>query len=411
MNHKALKNPFNLIVIVAALGYFVDIYDLLLFSIIRIPSLKALGVSNADLLNVGASLLSWQMGGMLIGGIIWGILGDKKGRLSVLFGSIILYSIANIANGFVTTIPMYAAMRFLAGLGLAGELGAGITLVTETMTKEHRGYGTTVVSSVGIMGAIAGYFVANFFKNWQIAYFVGGGMGLLLLILRIGAYESGMFSDIKIKKIRKGNFRDLFSSRKKIIKYISVILVAIPVWYVVGILITFCSEIGKDLGMGQIPSPGTSVLFCYAGIVVGGTICGLVSQYWESRVKAIALFMILTLFFIILYYVWAKTSLFAFYTVAVGLGIATGYWTTFMTSAAEQFGTNIRATVTTTAPNFVRGAVVPMTIGFRYFKTLFLHQGALKSSIVVGIIVLLIAFIALLNMEETYHKDLDYLED
>src|SRR5882762_615963 len=124
LKNKDFKLLFSVPVIVAALGYFVDIYDLLLFSIVRRPSLSALGVPDEELFGQGEFLLQVQMGGLLLGGLIWGIMGDKRGRLSVLFGSILMYSLANIGNGFVTNVTQYAALRFIAGLGLAGELGA-----------------------------------------------------------------------------------------------------------------------------------------------------------------------------------------------------------------------------------------------------------------------------------------------
>lgn len=393
-------------VILAALGYFVDIYDLTLFGIVRKPSLEALGITDDQMLEVGAALMNWQMGGMLLGGLLWGILADKKGRLSVLFGSIIMYSLANIANGFVTTVPMYSFLRFIAGIGLAGELGTGITLVTETMDKKNRGYGTMIVAGIGLFGAVAGNLVAGIF-DWRISYFVGGGMGICLLLLRFGVYESGMFASIQSKSVNKGNFLQLFRSWKSTLKYFSVIMIAVPVWFVVGILMYFSPELGKTMGLPGIKA-GDAIMYAYIGIAFGDLASGLVSQLLKSRKKALLIFLLMTVFFTILYYFLAFKSLFAFYTLAVCVGFSTGYWAVFMTSAAELYGTNIRATVTTTAPNFVRGAVVLLNSGFVFFNGV--TGNNISSSIILGVITFTLAFLALWRIEETFGKDLDYTE-
>ena len=244
MSKSNLHNPINTIVIVAALGYFVDIYDLILFSIVRVKSLESLGIIGEMNKTVGLQLLNTQMIGMLLGGIIWGVLGDKKGRLSVLFGTILLYSLANIANGTITTLTQYFVYRFIAGVGLAGELGVGITLVSEVMSKEKRGYGTTIVAGIGIAGAVAGFFVADFF-DWRMAYYVGGALGIALLILRISVYESGMFTKIKSVQVKKGNFGALFTDKKRFGKFIRCILIGVPGWYVTGVLVSLSDKIGE----------------------------------------------------------------------------------------------------------------------------------------------------------------------
>lgn len=418
MEHKKTlsTNVLNMAVIIAALGYFVDIYDLLLFGIVRRPSLIALGYSeDKQLLDLGAYLLNCQMAGMLIGGILWGILGDKRGRLSVLFGSIILYSIANILNGTVHTLEMYAFYRFLAGVGLAGELGAGITLVAEVMTKERRGYGTTIVAAFGIFGAVVGGLVAKLF-DWRMAYYIGGGLGIALLILRISAYESGMFHQLKRETVVRGNFLSLFTHRKRFSKYLKGILIGIPIWFVIGILITFGPEYAQALGIGIDPVTGktivtgaNTIMYHYAGAASGALLCGLLSQYLNSRKKALLYFLIADTVSVFLYVTLSGISVPLFYFFAFIFGIANGYWSVFMTVASEAFGTNIRATVTTTTPNFVRGAVVPMTAAFLWLEG---YSGSIiTAAISVGIVVLLLAFIALWRTTETYGKDLDYLED
>ncbi len=394
-------------ILVAALGYFVDIYDLILFSIVRIKSLRAIGVPDTDLLSTGVFLLNMQMIGMLLGGILWGILGDKRGRLSVLFGSIFLYSAANIANGFVNSVPMYAALRLVAGLGLAGELGAGITLVSEVMPKEVRGYGTMVVATIGILGAVVAALVGDVF-DWRIAYFVGGGLGILLLFLRIGVFESGMFDTVRQRSgVRRGSFLTIFRSGRSALKYLCCILIGVPIWYVIGILVTFSPEFGKALGMFLTPDPGKAVMFAYIGLVFGDFTSGSLAQIFRSRKKIATGFILLTGVFVATYLLNRPPSLWELYLNCFALGFAVGYWAVFVTIASEQFGTNVRATVTTTAPNFVRGSVVPLTFSFELAKRSF---GILPAAALVGAVSLVVALIALSFLEETHGKDLDYCE-
>jgi putative MFS transporter len=401
------QRAINLVVLVAALGYFVDIYDLLLFSIVRISSLKSIGVPESELLSTGSMLLSMQMGGMLIGGILWGILGDKKGRISVLFGSIILYSVANIANGFVQSVPMYSVLRIIAGIGLAGELGAGITLVSEVMSKEARGWGSTIVAGIGVTGAVLAAIIGETY-DWRTCFFIGGGMGFALLALRIGVYESGMFEHVKKQNISRGNFFKLFSSRKNTWKYLRVIGIGMPTWFVVGILITFSPEFGKFFGMSEIPAAGKAVMYSYIGLSIGDILSGITTYSLKSRKKAMLIFMTMTTIFIASYFIFSPVSLTQFYFICALLGFGTGYWAMFVTIASEQFGTNIRATVTTTAPNFVRGAVVPITALFNFLREPF---GISGSALTVGGITLIIGYLALWKMEETYGKDLNYVEE
>ncbi len=404
------RKLFSLPVIVAALGYFVDIYDLVLFSIVRVPSLKSLGLSGQDVTDYGVFLLNMQMAGMLLGGIIWGVLGDRKGRLKIMFASIFLYSLANIANGMVSSLPAYAALRFIAGIGLAGELGAGITLVAEVLHKSVRGYGTMLVASVGVSGAILANIIANSY-DWRNAFIIGGVLGLLLLIARIRVAESGMFRAMNERPrigLGKGNFLALFSEWKRFFRYLNSILIGVPIWFVVAILITFSPEFAKTFGTTGPVSAGNAVMFCYLGLVFGDLSSGLLSQILRSRKKVVLLFMLLNLAAIALYFLQGSRSPSFFYGVCLILGFASGYWAIFVTIAAEQFGTNLRATVATTVPNFVRGMVVPITLLFQLFRRrLGLEGGALT----VGVICASVAFIALFFLDETFHKDLDYYEE
>ncbi len=403
------KKILNAAVIVAALGYFVDVYDLILFSIVRIPSLKDLGLSGDALTTTGLNLLNVQMIGMLLGGIIWGVLGDKRGRLSVLFLTILLYSVANILNGMVHTLNQYYICRFFAGIGLAGELGIGITLVSEVMSKENRGIGTTIVSSIGIAGAVAGFLVSDLF-NWRIAYYFGGGMGLMLLVLRLIMYESGMYAKLKISNVKKGSFISLFNNKKRFIKYLKCILIGVPVWYIIGLLVTLAPEFASQEGLnidGNIVA-GKAVMYHYIGASIGAFLTGMLSQYIKSRKKAL----IISLFTLTLTLVWfflsSGVTEITFYLILLVIGIPNGYWSVFITTAAEQFGTNLRATTTTTIPNFVRGATVLVTTAFNYFKSSSI--GILGAGIAVGVVVLALAIYSSFTIEESYHKDLDYYE-
>lgn len=401
------KKKVFTIVLVAALGYFVDIYDLILFSIVRVASLKSLGVPDGQMLDTGVLLLNMQMGGMLAGGILWGILGDKRGRISVLFGSIFLYSLANILNGFVTNVEMYAVLRFIAGVGLAGELGAGITLVSEVMPKTKRGYGTMVVASIGVMGAVAAALIVEL-TEWRTSYFIGGGMGLAILILRFGVYESGMYNSIKeASHVGKGEFIKLFTDKGRFLKYLYCILIGLPLWFVVGILITFSPEFGKTFGIIEPISAGKAVMFCYIGLVFGDIFSGTLSQILKSRKKVLYIFLTATLACICVYLFLNSTSTFYFYTVCVLMGTAVGYWVIFVTNSSEQFGTNLRSTVTTTVPNFIRGSVIPLTF---LFQTLKPSIGIKYSAFAIGVLTIIIAIWATSKLEETYGKDLDYTE-
>jgi MFS transporter, putative metabolite:H+ symporter len=403
----SVMTVFSLPVFVAALGYFVDIYDLVLFSIVRVPSLKGIGISGPELINKGVMLLNMQMIGMLLGGILWGILGDRKGRLKIMFGSIFIYSLANLVNGMVTSIEAYALLRFIAGVGLAGELGAGITLVSEVLHKSVRGYGTMIVASVGVSGAILANFVAKGF-DWRTAFYIGGVLGLLLLILRISVSESGMFKGMEGTGLRRGSFLSLFTSYDRFGRFMNSILIGIPTWFVVGVLITFSPEFAKALEIRGAVSAGNSVMFCYLGLVFGDFASGMLSQLLKSRRKVVLIFLGLTVAGIAAYFMSSGASAAAFYGICTFLGFASGYWAIFVTIAAEQFGTNLRATVATTVPNFVRGMVVPITMLFQLLrKGLGIQQGALW----VGGICMAVALVSLWRLQETFHKDLDYFEE
>jgi MFS transporter, putative metabolite:H+ symporter len=422
MDQKDLRQLLSMPVIVAALGYFVDIYDLLLFSIVRMPSLISLGVPQDQLFVQGEFLLQSQMMGLLVGGIIWGIMGDKKGRLSVLFGSILLYSLANIANGFVATVEQYALLRFIAGIGLAGELGAGITLVSEVLPTRLRGYGTTIIATVGLMGAVFANFMARMF-DWQVTFFIGGGLGLLLLLARVSVFESGMFLKTRESKIVRGDFFQIFRKKTRLIKFLGCIFIGLPIWYVIGILVTFSPEFAKALSVTGNIIAGDAIMFSYIGLAAGDLSSGIISQKIGSRKKVVAAYILLTLITILFYlFIPVKTSG-IFYIACFLLGFAIGYWALFVTIAAEQFGTNLRSTVATTVPNFIRGTVVPLTFLFKFLRDVIrdhftpIHgiekaqsMGIIYGALIVGMFTIAIAFVALRVIDETYGRELNFEE-
>lgn len=400
------KNAY-LIVLIAALGYFVDIYDLILFSVVRVKSLQSLGFQGEDLLHHGISLLNLQMTGMLLGGIFFGVIGDKFGRLKVLFGSILLYSLANLANAYVQTIEAYAILRFIAGIGLAGELGAGITLVAEVLPKNKRGLGTSLVAAVGISGALLAWFVSERF-DWRAAYILGGCMGLLLLFLRVGVFESSLFTKIKSShSVKRGDFLCLFRNKKRFLRYLGCICVGIPLWYTVGLLMTLAPEFSKTLGvLGEI-SGGKAIFYNYAGLVVGDLASGIISQYLKSRKKSIFLFITTWSFFMFAYFFLHGLSTHQFYLLCFVLGIFCGYWAMFVTVAAEQFGTNLRATVATTTPNFVRGSVVLMSGMLTWLKPV---MGLWSAGLTVGFFAMATCFWGYTQLQESFSTDLDFEE-
>lgn len=404
------KHLLSFPVIIAALGYFVDIYDLLLFGIVRIPSLNDL---NLDADKVGTMIINYQMTGLLLGGIIWGIYGDKKGRLSVLFGSILVYSIANIACGFLPQIQsentalIYAWLRFIAGIGLAGELGAGITLVSESLPKELRALGTSIVAGFGLLGAVVAQLTVELAGNWTTAYFIGGAMGLMLLVLRISVAESGIYNEIKKdKSIKKGNFLSLFTNKKRFIKYLKCIAIGLPTWFCIGILAMMANQFAPEMGISSIV-PGKAIMWAYIGISIGDFASGFISHKLHSRKKAILYMMLFTVVGVLLLLFASPKTEKMYYFYCVWLGLGTGYWAMFVTVAAEQFGTNLRNTTTTTVPNMVRGLLPIMLLGFDYFKQ---YTTVILSAFIVGLIAFGLGIYSTITIAETHNKELDFNE-
>ncbi len=414
MTAQKEQSIFSLAVIVAALGYFVDIYDLLLFTIVREPSLIGIGVDKNDSLAMIAAstkIINWQMVGLLIGGILWGTIGDKKGRLSVLFGSILLYSVANFITGYVQSVDHYAYARFVAGIGLAGELGAGITLVSELLPKNKRGIGTSLVAGIGLFGAVFAYFVFQITdQDWRLCYKIGGGLGIGLLLLRVSVVESGMFKEVKKSNVSRGNIFMFFNNTTRFRKYILAILIGLPTWYVIGILVNLSNRFAKEFYGDTHIESGKAIMFAYAAIAVGDILIGFVSQYFKSRKKALYIFYGLTVVGLILFFSPLNNSDTAMYAICAWLGFSTGFWAIFVTMGAEQFGTNLRATAATTIPNMVRGALPLINLMFLNLFQKSWGWNLTKSGIVTGVVVISITLVAAYFTEETFHKDLNYVE-
>ena len=420
-------------VLVASLGYFVDLYDLVVFSVVRVPSLgvKGLGLPEAtpgpgggfldgvartfrillghetgDVTTAGAAILDLQLTGMVIGGFVWGVLGDRRGRLTTLFGSIALYSTANLLNAFVQTVPQYAALRFLAGIGLAGELGAGVTLVSELMNRHHRGWGTMIVAFAGMLGPVAASLVGGRIE-WRHAYIVGGVMGFALLALRIGLVESGMFRRSEREHGRRGDLRMLFGSAERVRRLACVVALGSPIWFVGGVVFVFGPELARAIGCEEPVRPANVVLSGYLGAAAGDLVSGAVSQWLRSRRVAIAgAIVALGLSLTALLMLGGRGPNW-FYACTAAAGFATGYWAVFVTVAGESFGTNLRATVATAAPNLVRWSAVIWVNAWGAMKT---PLGAGRAAACVAAVAVLVGLLGVWRLPEPFGRDLDWEE-
>jgi MFS transporter, putative metabolite:H+ symporter len=414
MRDSARSDPHELVsirqargaILFAGLGYFVDIFDLLLFAVVRVTSVRGLGAGDRTI-EVGTLLQNSQLIGLMIGGLVWGMLGDRHGRRSALYGSILLYSLANIANAFVQSVPQYATWRFIAGFGLAGELGAALTLVSEMVDRRERGTATTLVATLGVLGAVAAALVGEL-VTWRTAYLIGGILGLVLLAVRVRLPDSAMFGRTRDRGVRRGDVWRLVSSRDRALRYLRAILIGVPVWYSAGILLTFAPELSRDLGVvGEVTS-GRAVLAYYASTTLGDLSSGLLSQWLQSRRKAVAIYYALCIAGVLVYLSGMARTPVAFYAICGWLGVATGFWAVMVTMAVEQFGTDLRATAATSVPTFVRASTVPMTLAFLALRQQF---GSVAAAALVGIVAFGLASVALWRQAETYARDLDFVED
>lgn len=399
---------FALPVIVSALGFFVDVYDMLIFSIVRVPSLQSLGLSEAEVSKAGTFILNFQQAGLVVGGFLWGMLGDRRGRMSVLFGSILTYSLMNVACGFVQDVNTYAFLRFFAGVGLSGEIGAAMVLVAETLPKALRSYGSSMVAGIGYLGAGVAYLTVEYF-NWRTAFWVGGGLGLALLLLRVSVFESGLFSRLKTdhEAVSRGNVFHFVQSWPQAIKYLRCVTVGMPTWFVVGILATFANEFGQALGLADIVKPGRCVMLIYVGLAGGDLLSGPLSHWLQSRLKAITGLLVFSALLSGMYLFGGIKTAEGLYTICLLAGFCTGYIAIYLTMVAELYGTNLRNTATTSVPSVVRGTLIPMTLFFQALKP---SVGTLVAAGLLGAIVYGLSFWSLSQMEETFGKDLDFVE-
>jgi len=393
-------------VIVSALGFFVDVYDLLLFGIIRKPSLAELGLTPAEILSEGEWIISLQMTGLLIGGIFWGILGDKYGRLKVLFGSILMYSVANILNGLVATPGQYAGLRFMAGFGLAGELGAGITLVSEILPASRRGIASAMIAGFGILGAVAAFFMKTMF-DWRTCFFIGGGMGLLLLVMRVSVHESGLYQQLNDTRVAKGKFTMFFTDKNRFRRYLLCVMIGLPAWYIIGILVTFSDQFAAAFGVQDI-DPGRAIMFLYLSISFGDLTVGLLSQYLKSRRKALLVFYGIAMLFCVLFFTQGPGSAGRFYAICAGLGFGCGFTVVYITMSAEQFGTNLRASAAISIPNVVRGLLPVIILVFRLLREW--TGNYVTGAWLTGILLFALAIMAATKIEETFGANLDFVE-
>lgn len=411
MSQQKQLSLFSLPVIVGALGFFVDIYDLLLFSIVRIKSLRDLGADADSINTIGESIVSWQMIGLTVGGILWGMLGDKKGRKSVLFGSIVLYSLATIANGFVQTTDQYLWLRFIAGLGLAGELGASITLTSELLPKEKRGLASTIIATSGVLGTITAYSVYNFTdENWRLCYFIGGGLGFALLLLRVGVLESKIYDSAKKSETQFGNFLMMLTNGERFLRYLRCILIGLPVWYTIGLLVGFSDKFAKQFGIADFDQP-KALMLQYVALVFGDVSSGLVSHWLKSRKKTLLIYYgIITLFIIIFFAFKGGGNAFNMYLICMGLGVGSGLSVMYIAMSAEQFGTNLRATAAISIPNLVRGFLPLQLLLFQWLRSESVLNNYVTAAWITGALVMISGFVSVLYTKETYGKDLDYIE-
>lgn len=402
----AQKSSIWLAIIISALGYFVDVYDIILFSAVRIPSLTALGVAPDHITSVGMQLINIQVAGMLIGGFFWGMLGDKRGRLEILFGSIALYSTATLLNAFVTSVPQYGILRFLAGVGLSGELGAGITLVSELMDKKYRGYGTMLIVSCGALGSMAGGLVSTYF-SWQTAYIMGGLAGIFLLVLRMRLHESAIFLAVKHAEIKKGSFALFLGSPTLCLRYLTCLLIGLPFWLFVGLFVAFAPEIGEALKTDVPVTSALAITYYSAGLAIGELLSSLLSQWLKSRKKILQSFLLFLLMSMVVFLSHSSMSKDLFYLFCFFFGFGSGFWVLFLVISAEQFGTNVRATVTTTLPNLVRGLVIPCAAVLSYCKP---TMGVMMPLGLIILFSILTALFAAFSIKETFAVNLNFIE-
>jgi putative MFS transporter len=395
-----------LVLFVASFGYFVDVYDLWVFAAVRVASLKDLGVPTAEIMPTGILLLNLQMGGMLLGGILFGVLGDRMGRTRVMFFSILTYSLATLANAFVPNVETYAVLRFLSGIGLAGELGLGATLISEILPKEKRGLGVGVLVGFGVMGPMAAGLAAQAF-DWKTCYLIGGILGLALLALRVRVAESPIFQEAEKTATRQGDLRLMFESPTRLWRFLGCVALGLPTWLVFGILITFSEEILGSLSLPALAAP-ILLVYCNIAMPIGNFVTIGVSQYFKNRRWVMAGFTLFALVGVMALFLLPRPlSPFEVKIVYMVITFAAGSWVLMAVIAAESFGTNLRATAATAVPNFARASVIPMTLGLQALKP---HMPLGDAVMILMGLCFILPLIALWRLKETFGKPLNYFE-
>lgn len=416
--NKIMKKSSNnfpvFLLLVTSLGYFVDAFDLVVFSAVRNTSVVALKLAEtpAEIKNVGLTLENWQALGLLIGGVFWGVFGDRLGRLKVLFGSIAVYSAANLLNGLLTpgahTLTFYSMLRFFSGLGLAGELGAAITLVSEAMKAEKRGLGTMIIAGFGLLGCALAAFLSAFTDiSWQALFIAGGISGFVLLLLRIRVIESDLYLNQPETSVARGEFLSLFTNFKRFKKFVRCIGLGLPVYFVVGLPIKFATNFGAAFNISGTSVP-IAIMMCYLFLALGDFVCNYLSQVMKSRKKPFYIFNALNLFAVLLFVYYPPQNAWQYhYIYCPILGFSVGYWALTVTIAAESFGTNLRATVTTSVPNFIRSAFIPIALCFTFFES---RLGTVHSAMTVGLVCTSLSILSAFLMKETFGVNLNYQE-
>lgn len=410
-SNPANNRILNAAVVVSALGYFVDVFDLLLFGAVRVKSLTELGLTGQALTDASLTIQNWQMIGMFVGGIGAGMLADKAGRVRALFFSIALYSIATLLCGLAHSVEAYTFYRFLAGVGLAGELGTGITLVSESLPTHKRGLGTTIMAAFGMSGAVAAGSTSWLIADWRVAYYIGGALGLALLVLRLSVSESHIFEKTRnMSAVARGNAWALFNNPNRFARLSKSALLGATTWFNTGILMLLAPEFGVAKGIPDPVSPALAVVWFHIGMVLGDAGSGLLSQWLKSRLRAMQIFLTLQVGAVLAYLFVPLTAASQLYPFILLLGFAGGFWAVFVTNASEQFGTNLRATAASTVPALVRILFVPIALAFQALKAPNMLGNTLWAAATVGLFFLALAFWASFNLEETFDKDLDYVE-
>jgi MFS transporter, putative metabolite:H+ symporter len=395
-----------LMLAVAALGYFVDVYDLLIFGAERVESLQAVGVPKEDMKDVGILILNFQMAGLILGGFLFGILADKLGRLKVLFASILLYSVANIANAFVTTVPAFAGARFFAGIGLAGELGVALSWISESLERRQRTIATMIVSAIGLFGGIAAALVGSV-CHWKTSYIIGGVMGLILLVLRISVKESKIFIKNQFKDIKRGDLIELFGSRKQLYKYLLCVFAGAPAVVFINLYITLTPEFALAFGITEPVSVSTAIMVYLMVFAVSDILCGFLSKLMQKRKGPLLIYACMQIFATAYFLLAPPDTAMGYYYRCAFLGFSIGYWGILITNSVEQFGTNIRATVATSTPNLIRGLTIPASL---IFTNLIPAYGLVRSGAIVGFSLIVISIISILLLKDKFENNLNFTE-